>query len=202
MKRSVRNFVIRNDGTGDPVLSKRSHPVVDGVTEVTGKSMILSQREPGDGRSPAWSLAPPGQRDAALSRDTIYQTDGTRGILREREFPSTTVAPHVSSADTCDPATTPAIVWDPNETPINVGTEYTFFFGSSGSAPITYEVIFNGSSEQNSTATSWVHTLVEGDVLDKDGTGLGHVDIAVIARNACNSGGAEEAFSIMAQGSP
>ncbi len=110
------------------------------------------------------------------------------------------------SSSVCVPTVSPSFDYIPFDSPLVLAQNYTFQAGDTTvptpTTPVYFEFLLNGISQQNSTATDWLYTLVDGDIVGKNGSGLGHITVKVIARNACNVVGSSSEDDIPAQGTP
>lgn len=132
-------------------------------------------------------------RNPATSEKTIITPPGALGNVP------------VTPPPACVPAVAPSISWTPFDSTLSAPGTYTFHateFGTPPTAPIYFEFLLNGSTQQNSTSSDWVHNLVDGDILDKNEEGLGHIFVTIVARNACNVAGSSREQEIAAQGTP
>lgn len=101
----------------------------------------------------------------------------------------------------CIPVLVFAILRDPIKDIYDLADVVTFTGDAvSGTLPITYEWYINGVMV--STDEAFEYTVADGDIEGKDETGLGHIDVKLIVKNACNEGGSEQSGSILAQGTP
>lgn len=115
--------------------------------------------------------------------------------------PATTPTLPEEEPPVCIPADVNGVSVSPVNNPLVLGTEYTFSaVGVTGTAPIFYIWFFNGS--EVGTGTTFVHTLVDGDVLNKDAFGLGQIFIFVVVGNACGIDATPTSGTVPAQGTP
>ncbi len=146
-------------------------------------------------RSP-WLVASP----VALAPGQTLITDGKRAWPKDRNARRFTPPVPIEDSETptaeeedCIPATVDFVLVDPFTDPLNVGDTVTFTAdGASGTAPLTYEWYIRqaGVPVLMSTDETFIHTITEDDVSNKDEFGLGKLFIYVVVFNACNEAGA------------
>ncbi len=101
----------------------------------------------------------------------------------------------------CIPVTVSTVVVDPADDPLVLGISYTFSADIlGGTTPYHYLWYFNGALV--ATTPTFTHTLVNGDVVDKDESGLGRVVIYVVVSNPCGIASTNVDTSFPAQGNP
>lgn len=114
--------------------------------------------------------------------------DGGVTILTPKKHP--TVEPEditrivsLSDASVCAPVEISGIEVTPVEDPYDVGDTITLNAFPTGTSPFLYRWLINGvvMSEE----ATYVHTLVEGDVVLKDPSGLGVTEISLFVSNPC-----------------
>ncbi len=145
-------------------------------------------------------------------RDKVRQfSDGASNILVPKTPPTskrTLVTPPGAAGNVpvppppvCIPVTVASVVVDPADNPLTLGTSYTFsIFGLTGTTPYHYQWYLNGTLV--ATTATFVHTLVDGDVVNKDEFGLGEIFIYVVVSNPCGIDSTSTDGSFPAQGNP
>lgn len=101
----------------------------------------------------------------------------------------------------CVPVDVLNVLVAPADNPLALGTSYTFSAdGVTGTTPYFYQWYLNGALV--GTSATFVHTLVDGDVVDKDAFGLGKIFIYVVVSNPCGIDSTSTSASYAAQGDP
>lgn len=201
MSEITTNGVLQSDGT-TRFLREKSWPVFNGRAS-TASTPVRAEfdREPGSPRSGPWLMDIPLEWRGA--RQMIVQTDGQRAILREQEPPSfgKPVEESLPSVLTPPPVCIPAEIFevdaDPVKNPYDIGDTLTLTAVVVGTAPFTYD--WNGGA---GTAPTFAFTVTDGNILGKDETGLGHIVITLLLKNACNTEGDFLSGSYPAKGTP
>lgn len=164
-------------------------------------------------RNSSWLTELPVMVRGMLRQDLVRQDDGTRNILRIKPKPvfgkpKNLIPPQNNfiSDEVCVPVTAASFNYIPFDSPLVLGEEYTFQAGytplATATTPISYEFKLNGVTQQIGASADWLYTLVDGDIHDKDGGGLGVISVEVVVRNACNVTGSSDSEDIPAQGTP
>lgn len=113
--------------------------------------------------------------------------DGTVTILTPKRPPTQAVNPSdaitiVPPPPVCEGVAVDGVIFDPVKNPYALGDVITCTpFDLSGTAPIFYAWYLNSVFVTN--AATFVHTLVDADVLNKDDTGLGQTFIFLAVGN-------------------
>lgn len=203
----VTNGIVVDGKGGERLLQEKKRPILNGMRPTMDTPLRATVNGPkyaNDG-SP-WLAGIPFEIRGGLERDLIRQTDGETTIIRSRpkpwerrELPSP-IAPG-EEAPVCIPVAVSSISVSPVKDPYDVGDEITCTaFGVSGTTPISYEWFLNGVSV--STSETFVHTLVEADVTNKDPSGLGITKIYVVLTNDCGTDSTDPDAAINVQGDP
>jgi hypothetical protein len=100
----------------------------------------------------------------------------------------------------CIPVAVGFLTVDPPDSPLTLGTPYTFSVTASGTEPYTYQWYLNGAATV-ATAT-YGYTLDDADIINKDETGLGVIRVHVELTNACGDDSTDPLGSFAAQGNP
>ncbi len=142
-------------------------------------------------------------------RDKVRQySDGTSNILVPKT-PATSkrkiITPPGAAGNVptpppvCIPVEVDGIEVDPFTDPLVLGVPYTFSaFGVSGTTPYMYQWFFNGTFV--GSGATYMRTLVDADIQNKDGSGLGVIFVTVVVSNPC--GIDSHGGSFAAQGDP
>ncbi len=115
---------------------------------------------------PQWQHSAPGREPVTKKEEQIATTIGSAGC----------VAPSTSG-----------LSYVPADATLQLGTSYTFYpTGLAGSTPFTYLWQINIATQPDTTP-AFTHTLVDADIVDKDGSGLGTTLVFAVITNACGS---------------
>lgn len=121
-------------------------------------------------------------------------------VIRKRE-PRAYVSEEETPPPVCIPVDFPGIEANPFKDPFDLGDSTTFSaFGVSGTLPYTYEWKINGSVV--ATTETLNYTVVDGDIQNKDPSGLGVIFVTLKISNACNVDGKTIEVTFNAQGTP
>ncbi len=158
----------------------------------------------------SWLTPLPVQIRGLLQKEIIRQDDGTKTILRKRTNPTfgkskNLIPPQNPFLTPVPPVCIPVFVFSvdcaPADNPLTLGVSYTFsIFGLSGTTPYFYQWYLNGSPVD--TTATFVHVLVDADVVNKDGSGLGQTFVYVLVSNPCGQAHTDTAAAYPAQGNP
>ncbi len=113
--------------------------------------------------------------------------DGRTTILTPKKSPRNVVNPAEAITmppppPVCEGASVDGVIFDPVKNPYALGDVITCTpFNLSGTTPIFYAWYLNSVFVTN--AATFMHTLVDADVLNKDGTGLGQTFIFLAVGN-------------------
>lgn len=97
----------------------------------------------------------------------------------------------------CIPAEILDVFADPFSNPFNLGDSINCAADVIGTAPFTYE--WNGGAGSGATFSIVVS---DGNIEGKDETGLGHITVTLLLKNACNEAGDFVSGTFAAQGAP
>ncbi len=123
-------------------------------------------------------------------------------MTKKEECIATTIGtPPTPPPPVCIPVEVISVDCSPADNPLTLGTSYTFSaFGVSGTTPYFYQWYLNGALV--GTSATFVHTLVDADVVNKDGSGLGQTFVYVVVSNPCGLDSTDTLAAFPAQGNP